>query len=377
MKHNFTQKVYRRLLLIGPKPPPEHGTSVKFATFLHFVQQRLGMNEIDVVDTQTGDKALVPVFGWSSLQGYIRILFQSVIKGWHANIIVVFGSQRFASVFGSLITVIFGLMGKQIYVSLFGGAFDIYLSELPGMMRFVVRKLLGTCNGIIVETRQLRNALVNIWPDKLYYVPNFRLPFNTTCVQQTCNNYMVRFIYVGVIRREKGIGELLEAFGKLEKHMHNEGLQPRVRLDLYGPLYNGPRDQVDLDSRHGSTNIYFHGEVSYEQVQNAYANADIFVFPSYWPSEGHSGAVLEALMHGLPVIAADWRAIPELVHDNENGLLCPPRVASALQACMERLVYDDTLRCKLAEGAKRSSAEFEAETVCLNMLKILLGNSGH
>ena len=375
MSHNIKGTSERRLLLIGPKPPPAHGTSVKFNIFCEVAKRQLGFGFTDIVDTQTGDKALLSAYSISSLSGYTKIFFQTFIKGCWADVIVVFGSQRFATVFGGLTAIIFIPLGKRVHISLFGGAFDRYFEGLSIPIRRCIRIIFGICSGIIVETRHLQSALSKVWPGKVYYVPNFRSTFFSTVGSRDRNGDKVCFLYVGVIRREKGIGELLEAFSKLEMLAKNGELGTEVQLDLYGPVYNSPSDRVDLRPAGHSTAVNFHGEIPHEQVLRAYMEADVFVYPSYWPSEGHSGAVIEALMQGLPIIAADWRATRELVQENFNGLLCPPNDPNALAVCMERMARDVTLRDRLAEGARQSMHEFDAERACTKMLQIVLNSS--
>jgi len=365
----------KRLLLIGPKPPPSHGTSVKFDIFCEVAKRQLGLRFTDIVNTQTGDKALISAYSISSLSGYAKILLQIFIKGCRADVIVVFGSQRFATVFGGLTAIILGSFGKSVHISLFGGAYDRYLEGLSIPIQKCIKILFGICSGIIVETRHLESTLSKVWPGKVHYVPNFRKTSCSTVGSRNRNRDKVFFLYVGVIRREKGIGELLEAFSKLEILAKTGELGTEVQLDLYGPVYDSPNDRVDLRLVEHSTDVKFHGEIPHEQVLRAYVEADVFVYPSYWPSEGHSGAVIEALMQGLPIIAADWRATRELVQENFNGLLCPPNDPCALAVCMQRMARDVTLRYRLAEGARQSVHEFDAERACTKMLQFVLNSS--
>jgi glycosyltransferase involved in cell wall biosynthesis len=375
MSFNSLRPNASRLLLIGPEPPPWNGTTVKFGIFHAYARECLGQDAVAVIDAQIGDKsatAITPALSLSGLKGYSRILIQSLLKARAADVIVIFGSQRFATLFGSLASGIFSLLGKRVYISLFGGGYDTYLRLLRPFVRRFVGLLLRRSTGIIVETRHLKHALANLLPAKLYYVPNFRRP---TPAHHNCRSNpsrIVRFLYAGVICRDKGIGELLEAFSCLMRHVEDGTLSSAITLDLYGPLYNNPKEPLDLELAEQLPSIRIHGEVTHAEIMRAYANTDVFVFPSYSPTEGHSGAVIEAVMHGLPVIAADWRATSELVQDKVNGLLCAPRDSIALAECMERLVRDESLRLRLAEGAKLSAVEFDAERACAGMLKTIM-----
>ena len=62
------------------------------------------------------------------------------------------------------------------------------------------------------------------------------------------------------------------------------------------------------------------------------SETDISVLPSL--SESFSNAVLESMAHGLPVIATSVGGNPEIISDGENGVLIPPKDASALARSM-------------------------------------------
>jgi len=84
---------------------------------------------------------------------------------------------------------------------------------------------------------------------------------------------------------------------------------------------------------------------------------DVLVFPSWM--EGFGLAALEAMAAGVPVIAADAGALPEVVGHEREGLLVPPRDADALVAAMIRLAEDGALRHRLGtEGKARVRREF-------------------
>jgi glycosyltransferase involved in cell wall biosynthesis len=79
--------------------------------------------------------------------------------------------------------------------------------------------------------------------------------------------------------------------------------------------------------------------------------ASVFVHPARW--EGFGLAVLEAMVAGLPVVATNVSALPELVVDGETGLLVPPDDAEALARAIERAAPELG-----AAGAERARSEF-------------------
>src|SRR5262249_43920280 len=91
------------------------------------------------------------------------------------------------------------------------------------------------------------------------------------------------------------------------------------------------------------------------------AAADAFVMPSRalasGRSEGVPTALLEAMAHGLPVLASNVGGIPGIVRPSTTGLLSERRAPASLERCLERIRLDPDLRAELADGARRLARE--------------------
>lgn len=112
--------------------------------------------------------------------------------------------------------------------------------------------------------------------------------------------------------------------------------------DLREPLKNLVRAR-SLESR-----VHFLG--ARRDLGNLLGASDLFVMPSLW--EGLPLSMILALGAGLGVVATRIAGIPEVVRDQETGLLVPPADPAALGAAMARLVADSTLRARLGANAK-------------------------
>ncbi|MBV9927204.1 MAG: glycosyltransferase [Acidobacteria bacterium] len=77
---------------------------------------------------------------------------------------------------------------------------------------------------------------------------------------------------------------------------------------------------------------------------------DVFVLPSL--TEGTPNAIIEAMAHARPVIAAEVGGIPDLVTE-DVGILFPPGDTDALGAAMTRLATDPELRLKMGQAARK------------------------
>ncbi len=94
---------------------------------------------------------------------------------------------------------------------------------------------------------------------------------------------------------------------------------------------------------------------------------DVFVHPSRTAEsgdlEGIPNSILEAMAHGLPVVATSHGGIPEAIAHERSGLLLPEAAPEAVAAAAERLARDSGLYRALAAGGRAAvEATFSVET---------------
>jgi len=107
-----------------------------------------------------------------------------------------------------------------------------------------------------------------------------------------------------------------------------------------------------------------------EDVADLMAAADTFVLPSRF--EGLPMSVIEAMLTGLPVIAANVRGPAEQVVPEATGLLVPPGDAPALAAALQRLAADPALRASMgAAGRLRAVERYDEAKVLARTLDLL------
>jgi len=150
-------------------------------------------------------------------------------------------------------------------------------------------------------------------------------------------------VSVGSLVKNKGHHVLIEAVRILSL----EG--PAIKVLIAG---DGPQRSVlqDLVERCGlSSTVMFVGIV--KDVRQVLGAADIFVLPTVH-REGLSLAVLEAMQHGLPVIASRIGGVPELVDDGATGILVTPNDPHILAQAICTLAHDNKLRCQMGESGR-------------------------
>jgi glycosyltransferase involved in cell wall biosynthesis len=159
----------------------------------------------------------------------------------------------------------------------------------------------------------------------------------------------VRLLSVGTVTPRKGhvlLVEALAAAAALPWH-----------LTIIGSLERDPetvrrlRAAIAAAGLEGRATLL--GECPPARVSAAYADADVFVLPSYY--EGYGMVFGEAMAYGLPIVATTGGAIPGTV-PAAAGILVPPGDRAALAVALAKLIDHEELRENFAHGAAEAAA---------------------
>lgn len=162
------------------------------------------------------------------------------------------------------------------------------------------------------------------------------LPLNRTVGDKTV------ILFVGMVAESKGVSILLQAAMLLMKK-HN------IRVQYVGGFASlaYEREVYNFIDEH-----QLHKIVQFFGIQQGYdkwkffAEADIFCFPSFYESESFGNVLVEAMMFELPVVATDWRGIPDVVQHNETGILVPVKDAQAVANALGLMIEAPEVRKK-------------------------------
>jgi glycosyltransferase involved in cell wall biosynthesis len=166
---------------------------------------------------------------------------------------------------------------------------------------------------------------------------------------------------LGTIEPRKDFPLLVSAFDRIADD------HPDLELRIVGPSGWGAQalnDAIRLSS-HGRR-IHRAGWV--EDVDAEIAGAAVFAFPSVY--EGFGVPPLEAMAHGVPVVATAAGAVPEVVGDAAD--LVPVGDVDALAAALARVLDDDDHRSHLVAAGRDRVAEFTWERTATAMRDLYL-----
>lgn len=174
-----------------------------------------------------------------------------------------------------------------------------------------------------------------------------------------------RLFFVARLIEGKGHFELLRAVARL-RYLH-----PTLRVVIVG---DGPARAVieaEVERLALSHIVTMSGHVANEQVPDLMRQASAVVLPSYMPGETFPLSLIEGMAMRLPAIGSRWFGIPDIIADEETGLLVPPRDEPALARAIERLASAPDFARKLGEnGYARAMKLFTSDAVAATYARI-------
>src|SRR3954463_12408022 len=205
------------------------------------------------------------------------------------------------------------------------------------MLRAIKRRLLSSVDGVVVPGQASLRYVEELGalPHRIWVAPNAvdNDRFTERSGDRIGRTGPVRFLFAGRLESAKGIATLLDAW-------------TRVRTDAELLIVGAGSLDAAARGRVASADmppVRFVGHLGRDEVADAYAAADVFVFPSV--SDPWGLVVNEAMAAGLPVIATSAPgSVDDLVVDGDNGRVVEPFDPGPLTGAMHELADDEGLR---------------------------------
>lgn len=296
------------------------------------------------------------------------------------DIVHIHFAERGSTLRKSILLFISLLFRQRILIHSHGATYEAFYEGLPSWLQKILVSLFSRCNKFI--------ALSKSW--QKYYAQTFCLDKNQITVlynpvampaqvPDRLGKKHLKFVFLGRIgsrggaldlaksvvsfpKQEKGSFELIKAFAELP-----ESDQENTELVLAGngDLETANQLIVDLGMQDKITILSW---ISPEQRDELLAGADAFILPSY--NEGLPMSMLEAMAWGLPVIVTPVGGIPEVITNQENGLLVEPGNKSQLMQAMQNLIQNEDLRISVGAAGRRSVEPLDIKNYMNSLVSI-------
>jgi glycosyltransferase involved in cell wall biosynthesis len=173
-----------------------------------------------------------------------------------------------------------------------------------------------------------------------------------------------RFLYVGKDFVRKGGPYLLQAFAEVRKQV------PHAELGIVGPSLQLEQPGVTC---HGFLSLAVPADVA--RLHDLFRSATAVVLPSVFEPFGIS--LLEGMAFGVPCIATNRCAMPEIVRHRESGLIVAAEDPASLAAAMVELARNPSDAAAMGRiGRRRVEADFTWDAVARKITRVLSDSYG-
>lgn len=253
-----------------------------------------------------------------------------------------------------------------------GGSFEKVLTPIFNIfIRYVYNKYDAIMTPSIFFADYLRKTgvtkpinVISNGVDTNLYKPQ-KLDLNTRAKYGFSQNDIV-FFFLGRLDRDKNVETLVRAMPKTNKNVKlvvvGKGTESKFLHEL--------AHKLNVEAK-----IVWTPYVTDSEMLDLYSAVDVFSIMS--PYEGQSIVTLQAVASGLPVIAADAGALPELVENNSNGYLVNTYDAETLSEKMNILAASNNLRQMFGTESRKISLKHERSLALrkLESIYIMLQNA--
>ncbi len=179
----------------------------------------------------------------------------------------------------------------------------------------------------------------------------------------------LRLLFLSNMIASKGYLDVLEAV----RLLHERGVA--LHVDFAG-RWTSDDDRAAFEQRVAAAGLgavvtHHGGLTDRARIKALYLDADVFLLPSYYPTEAQPLTIIEALNAGTPVVATRHAGIPDMVRADKEALFVPPQAPEAIAEAVQRLAGEAAWQAASCHARARFQTRFSPDAVRRQWLALL------
>lgn len=239
------------------------------------------------------------------IKGYIETLV--LLQFWKPELVHVHMAEKGSTFRTGHIVLWAEKQNIPVIIHLHAGPFMAWYQTLGKQKKEKVQNYFLAATRVLVLGEYWKKDLEKIvGPNKINVLYNGVASIDNNQYNADSNN----IIFMGVINREKGIYDLVDALSLIDAKYPE-----KYSIMIYGKdMTNGDICRY-IQQKNLKHKVKLNGWISGSEKDKAYKNAVIDILPSYY--EGLSMSVIEAMSYGVPMITTDISTMPELLNKSQ------------------------------------------------------------
>ncbi len=338
-----------RILLLGALPPPYIGPTLATEVLL-FSELN---DEFTLLHLDTSDHRPISTLAAFDLTNiavalgtYLRLL-QKLVFSRPDLVYIPISQTTIGFLRDSVGIVLSRLFGRKVVCHLRGANFRRWLDGASRLTRAYVKIVYRCVDAQIVLGECLRELFRDIIPgENVFVVPNGK---DVELPPKSGGREVVRVLFLANMMRTKGVLDALHCVRPVYEQA------PHVEF-MFAGAWNEPdvRNEIaEFLAREKDLPITWIGEIHGPEKYQLLRAADVFLFPTFYPPEGHPWVIVEAMAAGLPIVSTDQGAIRESVVDGVNGLIVDKNSPSQVAEAVLRISGNAALRERMGNASRQ------------------------
>lgn len=282
--------------------------------------------------------------------------------------------SRFGNLRDIFLMLIVLLKKKKIIIHLHGGYYrKLYENHMGILQKKLNNYVLRRVSAAIVLGKSLRNIFQGLVEENKIIIiencvdENYLISESRFIDKITRHNKDIDILYLSNFIESKGYKKVLELCSFFK---NNE----KVKFHFAGSFYKEEDKKYFLQYLVDNQlkNVKYYGIVEGKIKLNLLMLADIFILPTFYPSEGQPISIIEAMGNGCYIISTNHAGIPDLVSSKKNGELFNRNNIDSMARHIDGLINNPTFIRKIALNNRRKVLENYSESKYVsNIIKVM------
>lgn len=278
-----------------------NGQTIKTKIITNVLKEKLGDNEVKIVDTHMWKKKP------------LGLIFNCYLLFKECENIIVLPAHNGLKVFSPLFMILKSLFRRKVHYVVIGGWLPNILKNNSNLKR-IVKKY----DGIYVETKQLIRELEKLGLTNIRSLPNCKeldiVEFHELIYDK---NKPFKLCTFSRVMKEKGIEDAIQVV----KEINEEFKETICTLDIYGSVESNYIERFNEIKKGFPEFIKYKGVVEFNESVDVLKKYFILLFPTHFVTEGIPGTIIDSYAAGVPVIASRWNSSEDIIDINKTGIL--------------------------------------------------------
>lgn len=336
------------ILMVGQTPPPYHGQAV--VTAMLFKHKWPGLKVERLRMAYSDDLESVGGASWRKLLRLIQLVVQTWVVVIKKNPHALYYLPASPNTIPVLRDIVYLGMVRWLFpktiLHFHAGGLEKFVKQNP-LIGWFVKQVYGGAD-MCIDVNVTEPPTGSFFAAKQNEIVMNGLDVGKADRQRPSDN-ITHLLYVGLLCEAKGVLELVD----IAKLLQNRDISCVFVMvgawesEAFKLQFNQSAAVAGVDKM-----FCFKGELSGSSKWQAYADADVFLFPTFHPTETFGLVLIEAMAFGLPSVTTNWRGIPFVVEGGDCSILCDVKSPYQYADALEGLLLNKSKRDSMGHAAR-------------------------